>query len=69
MTNNRPPRVRARTWTWYHPDGSKQPGIAIFTRGTIQAHLTTTQARALADRLHDLADELETSNPAPEPTP
>ncbi|NVM94762.1 hypothetical protein [Arthrobacter wenxiniae] len=65
MSNSPRPRARARCWAWRYPDGTELPGIGLFTNNILQAHLTPAQARTMADRLHDLADQIETTNRNP----
>lgn len=59
MMDNRP-KVKARTYEWRATDGAKTPGVGISQNGRTIAHYTATEARQMADRLHDLADKLET---------
>lgn len=59
------PGVTARRYAWKEQDRSETPGIALWGKSGITAWLTYTDARAIADRLHDLADtapEIEGSN-------
>lgn len=53
------PYLKARPWTWKNQDGPKFPGIGLFRGDRIQAHMTPAEARATADLLHDLADQIE----------
>lgn len=53
------PKVKVRPRVWKNGDGTELPGVAIYGGAGLQAHLTPNQARAMADRLHDLADQLE----------
>lgn len=60
MMNN----VRARRYYWIDKTTQQHvDGIALMQRsgGRVVAHMTAQQARAMADRLHDLADALETA--------
>ena len=57
------PYLKARTWTWKDASGNETPGIGLMQGTSVRAHLTVTEARTLADRLHDLAD----ANGNPEP--
>jgi len=63
-TNFRP-TARARTYTWLDRDGTRTRGVALKHRDKILAHMTPEEARALADRLHDLADRLDTETEQP----
>jgi len=54
------PFAKVRMWTWKHQDRSETPGIGIFHGNRIQIHLTPTEARDMADKLHDMADHIET---------
>lgn len=56
MSRPRPPQVKARPWL--HGD-RVIPGIAFMRGQQVLAHMTATQARNTADKLHDLADQLE----------
>lgn len=53
------PTIRARRWIWKDADGTHTPGIGLVHGTSVKAHLTPGEARALADRLHDLADTAE----------
>jgi hypothetical protein len=53
------PAVRARNWAWKDHDRNETPGIALWGSKGLTAHLTYTEARTLADALHDLVDALE----------
>lgn len=53
------PFAQVRNWTWKHQDRSETPGIGIFHGNRIQIHLTPAEARAMADRLHDMADRID----------
>lgn len=44
---------------WITKDKKRIPGIQLLNGRGIAAHLTADEARALADRLHDLADQLD----------
>jgi len=55
----RRPFLKARYWTWRDPDANTTPGVGFFTGKQIQAHLTPAEARTLADKLHDMADQIE----------
>ena len=41
--------------------GKVTPGIKLGGSGGIAAHLTADEARELADKLHDLADQLDST--------
>lgn len=55
----RRPMLKARTWTWKDAGQPDRPGIGLFLRNDLRGHLTTDEARELADTLHDLADQIE----------
>lgn len=58
MIERQRPHAQIRVWYWM--DGNhKTPGIGMFHGTAIFAHLTPTEARAMADKLHDLADKME----------
>lgn len=57
---DRRPKVKARAYYWRASDGTKTPGVGILQGGRTIAHYTAAEARQMADRLHDLADKLET---------
>lgn len=64
MTANRRPHITARKRVWLDADGTRPPpGVGLMRGEIIHAHLTPTEARTLADRLHDLADAA--GNPEP----
>lgn len=54
------PKVYARAWAWKDASRNETPGVALFRGNALQAHLTPTEARTLADTLHDMADRIET---------
>lgn len=58
--SNRPyiGKVWIQDWTDLHT-GEVTPGIKLGGAGGIAAHLTPGEARTLADKLHDLADKME----------
>lgn len=58
-TNFRP-HAKARKYAWLGTDGTRTRGIALTRNGRILVHMTATEARSTADRLHDLADQLDT---------
>ncbi|WP_426998176.1 hypothetical protein [Pseudarthrobacter sp. N5] len=53
------PSVKPRRWTWKDAEGIHTPGIALMQGRSVKAHLTITEARAFADRIHDLCDEAD----------
>lgn len=53
------PQVYTRLWAWKDANRNETPGVAIFRGNDLQAHLTPTEARTLADKLHDMADKVE----------
>lgn len=58
------PGVKPKPWIWRDEQRNETPGIALNHRAKgLVAHLTYTEARTLADRLHDLCD----ANGDPEP--
>lgn len=57
------PTVQPRPYAWKAKDRSETPGIALWGKNGLTAHLTPLEARILADRLHDLADAA--GNPEP----
>lgn len=57
------PYLKIRRWTWLNDDGSKTPGVALHKTGEVLAHLTPEEARAVADKLHDYADQTEQELP------
>lgn len=61
MTTQKRPYVTPRAWVWHQGDDLRIPGIGLMRGPDIRAHLTPTEARKLADRLHDLADKLDTT--------
>lgn len=56
------PFATTRVYTWIDSDGSRSPGVAIMHGQKILAHMTTDEARAMADKFHDLADKLESES-------
>ena len=62
MGSNQKPHVRVIRRRWVDKaTQARSEGIAVVNKadGKTLAHLTPTQARAMADRLHDLSDQLE----------
>jgi len=45
--------------TWKARDQIRIPGIGLFGHDAMQAHLTPSEARVFADRLHDMADRID----------
>lgn len=64
----RPSRVHVRPYVWLNGD-RRHPGIGVLSGPRILAHLNADQARHLADQLHDLADDLDRTNPEPTTDP
>jgi hypothetical protein len=54
-----PPFLKPRYWDWEDQSGNRAPGVGLFRGADLKAHLTPGQARALADKLHDMADRIE----------
>lgn len=52
------PKAKITKRTWVDKDGTRTPGVAIMHAGKVLAHMNAVEARALADRIHDLADQL-----------
>lgn len=53
------PHLSIRPYTW-KAGFAELPGIAlVYGHGTIRAHLTLTEARTMADTLHDLSDRID----------
>lgn len=50
------PYLKPRRWTWKDADGSETPGLGLMRGQSVRAHLTWTEARTLADKIHDLCD-------------
>ncbi|WP_207346416.1 hypothetical protein [Arthrobacter sp. E3] len=63
------PYLKARPWTWKTQDGPQFPGIGLFRGDRLQAHMTPTEARTVADTLHDLADQIDQETLIPGPKP
>lgn len=53
------PSASAKKYNWLTPNGETIPGIALMHRHKVLAHMTPAEARAIADKLHDYADQLE----------
>jgi hypothetical protein len=60
VSNRQPGTIRIEPYVWDRGQPGAVPGIAVKTiRGFVYAHLTPDEARHTADRLHDLADQIE----------
>ncbi|ALG29712.1 hypothetical protein AOZ07_12460 [Glutamicibacter halophytocola] len=53
------PQAKLHKRPWLFKDGTSTPGIALMHRHKVLAHMTPAEARAIADKLHDYADQLE----------
>ncbi|MDE8668000.1 hypothetical protein PY310_05305 [Pseudarthrobacter sp. H3Y2-7] len=53
------PGVTPRYYAWKDNCKADTRGIALWGKTGLIAHLTYTEARRLADKLHDMADRLE----------
>jgi hypothetical protein len=61
----RRPPLTPRAYVWTEPGPKETPGVGLWTgKGRIAAHLTYTEARTLADGLHDLCDGAGNPEPA-----
>lgn len=58
LTTHRP-GLKPRFWVWRDLDRNETPGIALWGKNGLTAHLESEQARKLADKLHDMADKLD----------
>lgn len=56
---DRRPYLTVKPYTWRGAYGDRTPGVALKHGGQIRAHLTPDEARAMADQLHDYADQTE----------
>lgn len=66
MRTNRPPYIgKVEIRDWITKDKRRIAGIRIDGASGIAGHLTADEARKLADRLHDLVDQLEQSAQPP----
>ncbi|MEW1986387.1 hypothetical protein [Pseudarthrobacter oxydans] len=61
------PYLKPKLYTWKAEDKTETPGVALMNGTQIRAHMTYTEARTLADRIHDLCDANGTPE-APLPT-
>lgn len=59
MAEERRPFLTAKPYTWKAADGTRIPGVALKHGGLTRAHMTPAEAREMADKLHDLADQTE----------
>ncbi|WP_425456047.1 DUF6907 domain-containing protein [Arthrobacter echini] len=57
--NGNRPYLYPKLWEWRDQQGNCTPGISLNYGKTLRAHMTPDEARAFADQLHDLADQLE----------
>lgn len=57
------PYLTPRPYIWKDEDKTETPGVGLMHGNRIRAHMTYTEARSLADFLHDLVD----ANGNPEP--
>jgi len=64
MADNRRPFLWARDYVWMNPDKTGTPGIGLMYGNKLKAHLTPVEARTMADKLHDLADKVESETTA-----
>ncbi|GAA4374131.1 hypothetical protein [Paeniglutamicibacter cryotolerans] len=53
------PQAKLRIRDWLDKDGTRTPGIAIMHAGKVLAHMSPSEARAIADQIHDYADQLD----------
>lgn len=51
------PQAKLHKRPWLDKDGTRTPGIALMHGAKVIAHMTPDEARAIADRLHDYADQ------------
>lgn len=65
----RRPRLTPRPYTWKNRDQTETAGIGLMRGAQIQAHMTFSEARTLADRLHDLVDAAGNPEPVLESIP
>lgn len=59
------PFLKVRYWTWKAVDQTDVRGIGLMYGDQLRAHLAPAEARSLADRLHDMADKLDSSKETP----
>ncbi|WPR65494.1 hypothetical protein SLW73_03995 [Glutamicibacter protophormiae] len=53
------PQAKLQKRPWLDKDGTRTPGIALMHGAKVIAHMTAAEARAIADKLHDYADQTE----------
>lgn len=53
------PLAKVRKRDWLDHDGTRTPGIALMFGPKVLAHMTPDEARAMADKLHDYADQIQ----------
>lgn len=58
------PVPKARLYDWLEDNGVRVHGIGVTSRRTVIGHLTPAEARAMADRLHELANRSEAKSAA-----
>ncbi len=56
---SRRPKVHVKPYDWKATDGAATPGIGIRHRGVTIAHYTTAEVITLANRLVDMAEQME----------
>ncbi|MGO2779708.1 hypothetical protein [Glutamicibacter arilaitensis] len=56
------PSASAKKYNWLTPNGETIPGIALMHRHKVLAHMTPVEARAMADKLLDYADKIDTED-------
>lgn len=56
------PQAKLQKRPWLDKDGTRTPGIALMHGAKVIAHMTAAEARAIADKLHDYADQLDKDN-------
>lgn len=60
MASKRRPYITVRKRAWLDAGGTRTPGIGLMRGRTVCAHLTPSDALALADQIVDMAEALET---------
>lgn len=53
------PYVQVRAYVWRDADGTPTPGISLRNGQRLAAHLTPTEAIAMANKLVDLTEQVE----------
>lgn len=61
----RRPRLKLRPYIWKSEDKTETPGIGLMHGLKVRAHLSPAEAYAMANRLVDIADSLETAAKEP----